>query len=335
MNYDTNQDVSFNSTSSTKMNLNAGSQLRSIMAFYEMESMKQSMKQQLNQQLPLSTLGLSRPFNTPSMLASVLGQIDQTVFHHQQQQDNSFGAFLDLNPLPPLRPVERTNPESSDLIHSMDEVIGFFGQPSNSNCGPLEPIPLFPNQDKRGLDLSGIEQGSAAKKQKTAGAGPEEDDSCNFFRAYQAEQWTLRFEELCQFCKLKGHCQVPHTFKKNPALARWVKRQRYQYKLHVENKPSTMTGERISVLEKIGFVWDSHVAAWEERRNELIEYKKIYGHCNVPSNYSSNRQLAVWVKRQRRQYKFFWDGEPPSMKRIAALESIGFEWELRCRDPKT
>jgi hypothetical protein len=330
MNYATNQDVSFNPTS-TNMNLDGGAQLRSIMAFYEMESRKQSMKQQLNQQLPMSTLGFSRPSNnTPTTLAAVLGQIDQTVFHHQQQHD-SFGA-LDLNPLPPL-PVERTTP-GTDMIHSMDEVIGFFGQPSNnSNGGPLEPIPLFVNQDKRGLELSGMEHSPAAKKQKTAGP---EDDSSNFFRAYQAEQWTQRFEELCEFCKLNGHCQVPHTFTKNPALARWVKRQRYQYKLRLENKPATMTDERISVLEKIGFVWDSHVAAWEERRFELIEYKKSYGHCNVPSNYSNNRQLAVWVKRQRRQYKFFWDGKPSSMtnQRITALESIGFEWELRCRDPK-
>jgi hypothetical protein len=333
MNYTNDQDISFNPTSA-KMNLNGDPQFRSIMAVYEMESMNHSMKQQLNQQLPMSTLGFSMPSNTPARtLADVLGQIDQTVFHQQQPQD-CFGALDHLNPLPPL-PVARTSstPEISDMIHSMDEVIGYFGQPSNSNGGPLEPIPLFPNQDKRGVELSGTELGPAAKKQKMAGP---EDESSNFFRAYQAEQWTQRFEELCEFCKLNGHCQVPHAFTNNPALSRWVKRQRYQYKLRLENKPSTMTDERISVLEKIGFVWDSHVAAWEERRNELIEYKKIYGHCNVPSNYSSNRQLAVWIKRQRRQYKFFWDGKPSSMtnERIAALESIGFEWELRCRDPR-
>jgi hypothetical protein len=327
MNYATNQDLTFEPTS---MNLDGGSQqLRSLMAFCKMESMQQSMKQQLNHQLPKSTLVFSRPSNTPTTLADVFGQFDQTVIHHQQQQD-SFGE-LDFNPLPPL-PVERSR-STSDMVHSMDEVIGFFGQPSNSKGGPLEPIPLFPIQDKRGLELSGMEQAPAAKKQKTAGP---EDDSSSFFRAYQAEHWTQRFEELCEFCKLNGHCQVPHIFTENPALARWVKRQRYQYKLSLANKPSTMTDERISVLDKIGFVWDSHAAAWEEQINKLIEYKKTYGHCNVPSNYSSNRQLAVWVKRQRRQYKFFWDGKISSSttERIAALESIGFEWELRSRDPK-
>lgn len=97
-----------------------------------------------------------------------------------------------------------------------------------------------------------------------------------------------------------------------------------------------MTDERISILEKIGFVWDSQNAAWDEQRMDLIEYKKDFGHCNVPSNYGKNRKLSIWVKRQRRQYKFFWDGKQSSMtkRRIAALEAIGFEWELRVRETK-
>ena len=97
-----------------------------------------------------------------------------------------------------------------------------------------------------------------------------------------------------------------------------------------------MTDDRIAVLERIGFVWDSHVAAWDDRMAELLEYKEMYGHCNVPSNYTPNRQLAVWVKRQRRQYKFFLATKPSSMteKRIKALEDVGFEWELRVRGAK-
>jgi hypothetical protein len=175
-----------------------------------------------------------------------------------------------------------------------------------------------------------MEQGSAAaKKQKTVGP---EDASSSFFSVSQAERWTQSFEELLVFCKVKGP-----RYPQKPALSRWVKRQRCQYKLRLENKPSTMTADRISFLETIDFVWDSHVAAWNERRNELIEYKKTYGHCNVPTNYSNSpHKLSVWVKRQRGEYKLFWDGKPSTMtnERIAALDSIGFEWTLRRRDPK-
>jgi hypothetical protein len=156
-------------------------------------------------------------------------------------------------------------------------------------------------------------------------------DSALKFRAYQAENWTEKFEELIEFRNQYGHCLVPNAFPENPALAQWVKRQRYQFKLKKESKRSTMSDERVRALDEIGFVWDSHSAVWEERLTELIQYKQATGHCNVPSRYAENRQLAVWVKRQRRQHKFFCESKPSSMtdERISSLEAIGFEWDLR------
>ena len=38
-----------------------------------------------------------------------------------------------------------------------------------------------------------------------------------------------------------------------------------------------MTDERIEMLEKIGFIWDSHAAAWAEKLNELKDYSKAFG----------------------------------------------------------
>lgn len=151
------------------------------------------------------------------------------------------------------------------------------------------------------------------------------------FREYQAEIWSEKFEDLCEFRKYYGHCHVPHTYVRNAPLAQWVKRQRYQYKLKVEEKRSTLSDERVRLLNKIGFIWNSHDAVWEERWNELLQYKRNQGHCIVPSNYAQNPQLAVWVKRQRRQYKFYKEKTATSMtpERIAKLEKIGFAWDCR------
>jgi Helicase associated domain len=151
------------------------------------------------------------------------------------------------------------------------------------------------------------------------------------FRPYQAGQWAEKFEELCEYKKKEGHCLVPHTFNDNLALARWVKRQRYQYKLMMEGKASTMTPERVKALEDLGFVWDSQGAAWGDRLHELEHFRKTYMHCNVPSNFSDNPRLATWIKCQRRQYKLYMEGKPSNMtpQRIQHLESLGFEWELR------
>ena len=158
------------------------------------------------------------------------------------------------------------------------------------------------------------------------------------FRGYQADQWTEKFEELCAFMNKNGHCQVPHGYPANESLARWTKRQRYQYKLsRLEGKPSTMTEDRIAALNDLGFVWNSHEAIWEERWTELNDFKQVNGHCNVPSQFETNQKLATWVKCQRRQYKLFVAQQQPSnmtTERAMRLHRLGFVWELRSHKKK-
>ena len=165
------------------------------------------------------------------------------------------------------------------------------------------------------------------KKQKTNNTGPQ-----SRFKPYHEEKWNFHYGELINFKKENGHCLVPHTFPSKPHLARWVKRQRRQYKLRLEgNSNSTMTEERIKVLNDIGFIWDSHEVIWNERFNQLVAYKQKNGHCRVPSYCKECPQLASWVKCQRRQYKlFFEEGKGSSMntERISLLDSIGFIWEV-------
>eukprot|EP00980_Cylindrotheca_fusiformis_P029085 scaffold22714_cov155-Cylindrotheca_fusiformis.AAC.2 len=160
----------------------------------------------------------------------------------------------------------------------------------------------------------------------------KDDNQVDRFRVYQSGLWAVRFAELLQFKQENDHCCVRHGGEKYPVLARWVKRQRYQYKLRMEGKPSTMTDSRVSALERIGFVWKSHGAAWMERFQELKELVTTSGTCSISMASENNMKLATWVKCQRRQYKMYMQGKPTSItpERIAALESIdGFEWEIR------
>lgn len=112
------------------------------------------------------------------------------------------------------------------------------------------------------------------------------------FRCTQLEQWNLRYGELVQFRNEHKHCSVPLNYVGNPSLAHWVKRQRHQYRMKIEGKHSTLTSDRQNVLNKLGFVWDSHAAAWEERWNQLREFREAYGHSRVPKNYPKNQQLV-------------------------------------------
>ncbi|KAL7569454.1 hypothetical protein ACA910_009637 [Epithemia clementina (nom. ined.)] len=155
----------------------------------------------------------------------------------------------------------------------------------------------------------------------------------------QDDQWNEKFQELKKYREEHGNCSVPHNYKYNLALARWVKRQRHQMKQIMEQQQedgrpvvlSKIMEERAKALEEIGFVWDCQGTNWEEKLLELQEYRTKYQDCNVPSNYSENPKLGMWVKCQRRQYKLYKEGKQSSMttERIQGLESIGFNWGLR------
>ena len=154
------------------------------------------------------------------------------------------------------------------------------------------------------------------------------------FKPFHAKKWNEHLSQLREFKAKFSHCLVPHTFDENQNLARWVKRQRRQYKLMKEGDiTSTMTQFRIGILNAEGFVWDSHEVVWRERFEELSRYKEQHDHCCVPSHCKDEPQLGSWVKCQRRHYKLFWDGKPSSIttERMQKLENIGFMWEMRSR----
>lgn len=151
--------------------------------------------------------------------------------------------------------------------------------------------------------------------------------------AVTSGRWFDRFQDLVQFKEEHGHCCVPSHWPKNPPLAQWVKRQRHQFKRSKEGLHSTITPDRIDALNKMKFVWDPHSAFWEERLNELYRFREKYGHCNVPTKFPDNPQLAIWAKCQRRQFKLFVSDGPKrsnmTVDRIAKLSRVGFVFNPR------
>jgi hypothetical protein len=159
----------------------------------------------------------------------------------------------------------------------------------------------------------------------------QELESTGFEWDSHGAAWEDRLRELADYRKIHGHCNVPKDYSKNTKLATWAKTQRYQYKLHLEGKRSSMTLSRIQKLESLGFEWRVCVIAWEDRLSELADYRKIHGHCNVPHSYSDHINLYNWVAKQRTHYRLHVEGKtsPMTAFRIKALESLGFEWDIR------
>mmetsp|Transcript_51883 Transcript_51883/g.76896 ORF Transcript_51883/g.76896 Transcript_51883/m.76896 type:complete len:524 (+) Transcript_51883:115-1686(+) len=143
--------------------------------------------------------------------------------------------------------------------------------------------------------------------------------------------WKMRFQQLHRYKLEHGDCLVSSRHSKNPQLGHWVMTQRRQGALRKKGKASTLTEERIKLLDSIGFVWvirEEFSVLWKKRYKELAEYKKKYGDCLVPQRYPDNPQLGTWVSTQRIHYKLLQEGKQSSMtkKRIIALEKLCFSW---------
>jgi hypothetical protein len=148
---------------------------------------------------------------------------------------------------------------------------------------------------------------------------------------YRGTTWEKRLSELADYHKTHGHCNVPRNYSENSKLANWVAHQRKQYRLHREGKTSAMTTFRIQELERLCFAWRVCVTTWEDRLNELADYRKIHGHCNVPSSHKENAKLAYWVANQRKSYWMHIKGKAShlTLSRIQELESLGFDTSRR------
>ncbi len=106
--------------------------------------------------------------------------------------------------------------------------------------------------------------------------------------------WTQRMKEFLEFKQTVGHGRVPVQ---HPTLGSWVHEQRRQYKLYLQKDPKTkMTAQRVSELERAGFLFEvakkndpndarGSAKTWDERFEELKQFKLRYGHTVVPQHY--------------------------------------------------
>jgi len=257
--------------------------------------------------------------------------MNQDSFHFQQEgritpDEPMFSSSVlaaDLEPVPIGAYYKNPYHQAAQQSILKESVEFLFGSSSSSK------------QEEDGASMVSKNSSNKKKRKRCDNDDLSDDDSARSdafrFRPYQNQQWGDRFEELKDFRRTNGHCSVPYDHPPNPSLARWVKRQRYQYKLFMEGQPSAMTEERLLSLEAVGFVWDTYTAAWERRISELRTFRAMHGHCNVPATYRPNKKLAAWVKCQRRQYKFFSEGKASTLTRdrVNDLNQMDFQWELR------
>ena len=169
--------------------------------------------------------------------------------------------------------------------------------------------------------------------------------------------WEVKYQALVQFHAKEGHADPPNGH----ALYTWCSRQRLEEstisgrrtelghtaqasmgsgeeqassrRKKTSTKQSSLNrgiwSERKAKLDALDFVWIKRSRTnWEERLEQLKQYKLENGHTQVPQMYTANRQLGKWVNRQRTEYMLMTKGKKSCMteERAEMLKGIGFEF---------
>mmetsp|Transcript_21792 Transcript_21792/g.32402 ORF Transcript_21792/g.32402 Transcript_21792/m.32402 type:complete len:887 (-) Transcript_21792:457-3117(-) len=145
------------------------------------------------------------------------------------------------------------------------------------------------------------------------------------------ESWDDYYQQLKQYFHEHDTSNVrakPYT-----PLRGWVVKQRREYELLKEGKPSDLTAERMAKLSEVKFTFATQkvLYTFEERLEQLKSYREDHGHIVVPRFAKGYGQgLGKWVQQQRVKYKLNKKGNYTTLtpERQQKLEEIGMVWSI-------
>ena len=155
------------------------------------------------------------------------------------------------------------------------------------------------------------------------------------------QAWMARFQELQEYRAQHGTCiTLPTT---HPTLTKWCNNQRYAKKIadqiatgeilqpHTKfTKVTPLKPERIDLLNSIGFPWrlGPDAIGWENRFQQLIQYKAEHGNCDVPQEWKQDRAFGRWVMKQRHEHSLKLRGLASQLtdEREHRLNALGMNW---------
>jgi len=282
------------------------------------------------------SMGCQQPVNMADSFTNI-GNIDSCPIPATRDLSN---YLVLLEPLPISSTIQRvdklplTSCLSEDLLkhcddycvalQSLNAMRELASQP-NSNILPFSMVRSWNDCPKPGVTRSISDSSDVSSS----------SDMVHIYD-YQQERWMDWYHQLANFYNQYGHSDVCNDFDCN--LAGWVRRQRHQFKRAKQGRRSTLTSNRVLLLEQVGFKWNFHDLAWNENFERLKAFYKIHKNCNVPTSTCSfgskedNERLINWCKRQKRAIRVYLTnkdaaGSRMNAKRLEMLKSIGFCWE--------
>lgn len=154
-------------------------------------------------------------------------------------------------------------------------------------------------------------------------------------RVQHAARWNEMYAQLCAYKEAHGDCLVPTENSEYSKLATWIYQQQKEYRKFKEGKgnSSKLTADHVVRLNDIGFAFERRekFLSWEERLEQLRQFKAQHGHLKVPTQHP---ELGQFTSKMRRECREFTDGKPDMKisadtmrKRIADLTELGFVFQ--------
>lgn len=134
--------------------------------------------------------------------------------------------------------------------------------------------------------------------------------------------WDDFLRHLITFKEEHGHCVVPQKYKSSDGFTLGTSVSM------VRSGRSFVKGfpERQATLKSLGFVFDMRKFQWDHFYNELINYKKEFGHVDVPGKWITpdGMQLGRMVSKVRNDKTYLRKSN--AHERFKMLQRLGFEW---------
>lgn len=195
--------------------------------------------------------------NQPASQEIARNHLLQDGFIHDNQQTEETSSELSSSSSPSIS--SNMSRRSRSLVSSswnerFQELIQF--RETNDHCFVPHNYPINPKlsqwvrkqRHQRKRKERGLHSTLSAERQEIL-------TNMGFIWDSHRAQWQERYQSLEVFQMTNGHCNVPSNFH-DSSLSNWVKNQRKQFKLFQAGSNTTMSEERIYLLNSLGFNWN-------------------------------------------------------------------------------
>ena len=153
-----------------------------------------------------------------------------------------------------------------------------------------------------------------------------------------------RLEDLKDFKKKFGHVFVPRRYNEDESFSNWVSSVKHAYYAKLYGKGSSkrkLTDEQMTALKDVFTLVEyprtytkpkpyTKPKTFWERLEDLKNFKKKFGHIDVPRKYDEDQSLSVWFRNMKHLYYLKINGGSSKNRNLTdeemkALKEVGMD----------